>query len=61
MVETVMYPDLVGDIMDWEGGAMSEAAEAAFFQRLKDSGMIYHLQGCYQRRLRDLMEAGFVK
>lgn len=60
-METTMYPDLVSDIMDWEGGVMSEEAETAFFQRLKDSGMIYHLQGCYQRRMRDLIGAGLVK
>lgn len=61
MVETVMYPELVTDIMDWEGGVMSEEQESAFFQRLKDSGTIYHLQGMYQRRMRDLIEAGLVK
>ena len=56
----MMYAGLVNDIMDWEGGQMDQNEEVAFFQKIKDCGVVYELQGCYQRTLRALEQAGLV-
>ena len=52
-------PD-VYDFMQWEDGQMTEAAEAAFFQRLVNNGQAWTLQGMYGRRAMALIEAGVI-
>lgn len=50
--------DLVGAIMDYEQGEMSEEDTAEFFQYLIDTGMAWQLQGSYGRTATDLINAG---
>lgn len=52
-------PDLVGQIMDYEDGRMSNEEVVAFFQRLIDTGMAWTLQGSYGRMANELIEAGY--
>ena len=44
----------IDNIIRWENGDLDEVEEFAFFERLVASGDIYHLQGSYGRRARDL-------
>lgn len=46
--------DLVDCIIEYETGAMDAEREKAFFEHLCKDGTIYHLQGSYQRRAREL-------
>jgi hypothetical protein len=50
--------DVVGDIMAYEDGSMSEEDTIKFFQRLIDSGMAWSLQGSYGRTAMDLINQG---
>ena len=50
----------VDDIIAWESGEMDEEAEAAFFQKLVDSGMAWRLQGMYGRRAQALIDSGVI-
>jgi hypothetical protein len=50
--------DMVGDIVAYENGEMGEEEVIDFFQRLLDTGMVYHLQGHYQRTVSALLDAG---
>ncbi len=52
-------PDLVGQIMDFENGDMSQEETVNLFQGLIDSGTAWTLQGHYGRTARDLILAGF--
>ena len=54
-------PDsLVDDIIAYESGSMDEDAVVAFFQRLLDTGTVYHLQGSYQRAAQAMLDAGVI-
>ena len=53
--------DTVSQIMAYESGEMEQAEMIAFFQFLLDSGMIYSLQGSYQRTAQQLIEAGLIE
>jgi phage antirepressor YoqD-like protein len=53
--------DTVGQIMAYENGEMEESEMIAFFQFLLDSGMIYSLQGSYQRTAQQLINAGLIE
>ena len=53
--------DTVSQIMAYENGEMEEPEMIAFFQFLLDSGMIYSLQGSYQRTAQQLIEAGLIE
>tara|TARA_R110000796_G_C14298699_1_gene404951 strand:+ start:297 stop:482 length:186 start_codon:yes stop_codon:yes gene_type:complete len=50
--------DIVGQIMAFENGELENTEVYALFQSLIDSGMIYSLQGSYQRVAQDLLLAG---
>ena len=53
--------DTVSQIMAYESGEMEQAEMIAFFQFLLDSGMIYSLQGSYQRTAQQLLDAGLIE
>lgn len=50
--------DLVGKIIDFESGNLSEDETIGFFQELIDSGLAWNLQGSYGRTARNLIDAG---
>ena len=52
--------DIVGKIMAFEQGELSNEEVHSLFQFLLDSGMIYSLQGSYQRMAEDLLLAGAI-
>jgi hypothetical protein len=53
-------PDLVDEIIRYENGQTENIEEeAALFQKLINSGMVWNLQGSYQRRAIQLINAGF--
>lgn len=54
-----MKSDIVGKIMDYEGGSMDEEQIVEFFQELIDTEIIHDLQGSYQRMAKALIEAGY--
>ena len=53
--------DTVSQIMAYENGEMEEPEMIAFFQFLLDSGMIYSLQGSYQRMAEHLLSEGLIE
>ena len=53
--------DVVGQIMAFEQGELDNEEFFALFQFLLDSGMIYSLQGSYQRMAEELILAGKVE
>ena len=53
--------DVVGQIMAFEQGELNNEEVFALFQFLLDSGMIYSLQGSYQRMAEELILAGKVE
>lgn len=53
--------DIVGQIMAFESGELDNEEVFALFQFLLDSGMIYSLQGSYQRMATDLVLAGKIE
>jgi hypothetical protein len=56
--ETRQKFDVVGFIMDFECGEISEDRMIEGFQHLIDSGMAWSLQGFYGRTAQSLIEAG---
>jgi hypothetical protein len=52
--------DLVGKIMEWEAGEMSEEDEISFFQELVNTGLARQLQGAYGRRASAMLDAGLI-
>lgn len=50
-----------GKLIDYENGAMEYDEFVEFFQDLLDSGVIYHLQGSYQRTAAELIAAGVIR
>jgi len=50
----------VSEFEFFEMGMMTDDEVVDFFQRLVDFGMIAHLQGTYQRTLRQLVQAELV-
>ena len=53
--------DVVGQIMAFENGELDNGEVFALFQFLLDSGIIYSLQGSYQRMAQDLILAGKIE
>lgn len=54
-----MYPT-VSEFDAYETGMMDEEEVVEFFQRLVDFGIVWELQGSYQRQLRSLVQAELV-
>lgn len=52
--------DVVGQITAFEEGQLNEAEVAELFQYLADTGIIWSLQGSYQRALSELVALGWV-
>ena len=52
--------DIVGKIMRWEEGEMSDDETIDFFSELITSGQINGLQGVYGRTARSLIDAGYL-
>ena len=50
--------DVVGAIMEYEGGAISKKRALELFQHLVDTGMAWTLQGHYGRTAKALLDAG---
>ena len=53
--------DIVTQIVAYENGQLNNEQVFALFQFLLDSGMIYSLQGSYQRMAEDLILAGRIE
>lgn len=53
--------DLVGKLMDFEAGNMSQPEVIALFQRLVNDGTVWHLQGQYGRLASVLIENGLIQ
>ena len=53
--------DIVGQIIAFEQGELEDSEVYALFQFLLDSGMIYSLQGSFQRMAEDLLVAGMIE
>lgn len=58
MVEAKEF-NVVGFIMDFEAGELSDEAIIEGFQHLIDSGIVWTLQGFYGRTAQILIEAGY--
>ncbi len=52
--------DVVGKIMDYEGGNMDDEQIIQFFQEIVDSGLVWELQGSYGRMATHLIKEGLV-
>ncbi len=50
----------VGGIIAFESGELDQDAVVEFFQHLVDSGIVWQLQGSYQRTACNLIDAGLV-
>ena len=53
--------DITTKIMAFEQGELEDSEVFALFQFLLDSGMIYSLQGSYQRMAEDLLISGEIQ
>lgn len=52
--------DYVSAIIEFEEGGMEEDKILELFRYLRDSGIIWSLQGCYQRALATMEEQGLL-
>jgi hypothetical protein len=59
MTEETLFPT-VSEFDAYETGMMTDDEVVDFFQRLVDFGVIWQLQGHYQRTLRSLVQAEMV-
>jgi len=50
--------EMIEDIKRYENGEMNEEQEVEFFQTLLDTGIIFSLQGHYQRQMDRMIENG---
>jgi len=57
---TDKHRDIVGDIIRFKQGEMSEEEIIQFFQQLVDSRLAWQLQGSYGRMAERLITAGLV-
>jgi hypothetical protein len=52
--------DVVGFVMDYESGALDEESIIEGFQRLVNSGTVWHLQGSYVRAAHEMIRLGLI-
>jgi len=52
--------EMIEDIKRYENGEMNEEQEVEFFQTLLDTGIIFSLQGHYQRQMDRMIENGVI-
>tara|TARA_Y100000034_G_scaffold132858_1_gene196865 strand:+ start:1200 stop:1394 length:195 start_codon:yes stop_codon:yes gene_type:complete len=52
---------LTSEIMDYESGEMDEEEVLDFFQKLVDTGLVWELQGSYQRTAINLIYSGDIR
>ncbi len=50
--------DIVAKIVAYESGVMTDKEVVELFQELLDTGLVYKLQGSYQRMAYSLIEEG---
>lgn len=50
----------ISTIIAYENGELAPAQVVELFQYLLDTGVIWHLQGSYQRAADQLLEQGFI-
>ena len=55
-----MAYDVVGKIMQYETKGLSLRQEVKLYRHLLKTGMIYSLQGTYQRRCQELIDNGTI-
>ncbi len=51
---------IVGPMIDFENGDLDQQETIELFTHLIRTGIIFHLQGSYQRLAQDLVSAGLV-
>tara|TARA_R110002153_G_scaffold1580_20_gene8189 strand:+ start:1619 stop:1810 length:192 start_codon:yes stop_codon:yes gene_type:complete len=51
---------IINQIVSYENGTLDNEATIALFQSLVDTGLVWELQGSYQRTAVDLIEQGLV-
>lgn len=51
---------LLGQMIEWENGELSEEDTIDLFQRLLNSGIVWELQGMYGRYAMGLMDQGLI-
>ena len=56
-----MAYDVVSKIIQYETTGLSLQQEVKLYEHLLKTGMIYGLQGCYQRRCQELIDNGTIK
>lgn len=56
--ETTKPFDLIGFIIDYEDGELTQDQAVEGMQQLINSGLAWQLQGCYGRLAQQLIEAG---
>ena len=59
MTDETLFPT-VSEFDAYETGLMTDDEVVDFFQRLVDFGVIWQLQGSYQRELKQLVQAELV-
>lgn len=56
-----MSKDIVGQVVAYEAGELTEEEAIEFFQQIVDNGLVWTLQGSYGRTAQRLIDAGLVK
>ena len=52
--------DILDKIIAYEQGEMEDDEIVSFAQELLDTGIVYSLQGSYQRLVQNLIDSGYV-
>lgn len=52
--------NLMSQILDYEAGILEEDEMVEFFQDLYETGLLWQLQGAYQREFMRMVEAGHI-
>jgi hypothetical protein len=52
--------NIIGQMVQYEQGELSFEETVELFQALLESGLIYNLQGSYQRTAQSLIDEGYI-